>query len=780
MINRQALTHFPRALEVISILESFRTFLCNNRPGDIPENDYNFLLTYLERAHLLQKLEREVGTLELGELNLMPGESRLYEGLLPLGTLVHILPGNSPGLAFYALLDGLLTGNINILKLSKKEEAWTYNLIMQLKSFSPRLADYILPLNAPIQEVMGLADGVSAWGGDQALESIRATVPQGVRFIPWGHKISFAVIDRASGNNLQVLQNLVHEMTLNNQQACSSPQIAYVEAGTFAELCAFAERIVPLMKDVDYAGATGLDEQSEITTQSLMQFYESLLPDSSEKTKLYEGPQKNWRLFVTDSPKLETSPLYKTLWIKPWPSDWSVLGPYRPYLQTCGLAVSAEIFSVTARNLFCAGVTRIRPLGKMTEGHVGEPHDGEYGLARFLRRVSMESDLSCPASHSLSTPMVKAPLMDKAAFQKANERNVHTDLYFKSGGSSGTPALSRFTYRDYHLLMSYAAKGLISAGLNPKDDLCVNLFFGGGLYGGFLSFYTILEKIGVPQLPMSAHLDFQYVAETIKNLRPTVVLGMPSYLITLFSQFGHLFRDNCPIKKIYFGGEHFPALIREKIQKEFSIEIIKSASYGSVDAGPLGYQCKYTGGTLHHLHCGLHHVEVLELEEDRPIGSGQLGRLVVSTPMRESSLVQRYVVGDTGILSEKKCPCGSSDLLFDLKGRIGDVFKAGGSFLNYQKFAQLLEDHCGFSSEFQITLTHQADHDRLTIRLATQDIDLNKENIAGALVKNYHDLFEIVVEEKSVLLAVEFCTLTELERTPGSGKLRHVIDKRKI
>ena len=25
-----------------------------------------------------------------------------------------------------------------------------------------------------------------------------------------------------------------------------------------------------------------------------------------------------------------------------------------------------------------------------------------------------------------------------------------------------------------------------------------------------LSFYTILEKIGVPQLPMSAHLDFQY------------------------------------------------------------------------------------------------------------------------------------------------------------------------------------------------------------------------------------------------------------------------------
>ncbi|MEK6626324.1 MAG: acyl-CoA reductase, partial [Bdellovibrionota bacterium] len=473
----------------------------------------------------------------------------------------------------------------------------------------------------------------------------------------------------------------------NNQQACSSPQIAYVEADNFEELCAVAEKIVPLMKDVDLLGATALDEQSEITTQTLMQFYESLIPDTPAKTKIYEGPKKNWRLFVTTSPQLETSPLYKTLWIKPCPSDWNILAPYRAYLQTCGLAASPENFPVLARNLFSAGITRIRPLGQMTEDHVGEPHDGEYGLLRFLRRVSMQSEFFYAPSRGLTTPITLVPLMDKAAFQKANQRDIHTDLYFKSGGSSGTPALSRFTYRDYHLLMSFAAKGLIAAGLNPKDDLCMNLFFGGGLYGGFLSFYTILEKIGVPQLPMSAHLDFQYVAQTIQNLKPNVLLGMPSYLISLFTQFGHLFKDNCPIKKIYFGGEHFPALIREQIKKEFGIEIIKSASYGSVDAGPLGYQCQYTGGTLHHLHNGLHQIEVLDLEIDRPAESGHLGRLVVSTPMRESSLVQRYVVGDTGILTDKQCLCGSSDILFDLKGRLGDVFKAGGSFLNYQKFA---------------------------------------------------------------------------------------------
>ncbi|MBI2521814.1 MAG: hypothetical protein HYV97_15470 [Bdellovibrio sp.] len=782
MINPKALTNFPRALEVISILENFRNLLHAHKPLDIPDSNYHFLLSYLERSHLLKKLEREVGTLELGELNLLPGESHLYEGWMPLGTILHILPGNSPGLAFYALIDGLLTGNINILKLSRKEEAWTYNLVMQLKSFSTRLADYIIPFEGSLQEAMGLVDGVSAWGGDQALTSIRAAVPPGVRFIPWGHKISFAVIDGISGQNSQVLQNLVHEITLNNQQACSSPQVVFIEAGNFEELCSFAERIVPFMKDVEHVGATSLDEQSEVTTQTLMQFYESLMPDGPEKAKLYEGDHKNWRLFVTTSSQLETSPLYKTLWIKPWPRnhDWSILAPYRSYLQTCGLAASPEHFPLLARTLFSAGVTRIRPIGRMTDGHVGEPHDGEYGLARFLRRVSMDSEISCASSVSLANPNTTALLMDKSAFQKANQTPKHTDLYFKSGGSSGIPALSRFTYRDYHLLMSYAAKGLIAAGLNPKDDLCVNLFFGGGLYGGFLSFYTILEKIGVPQLPMSAHLDFKYVAETIQNLRPNVLLGMPSYLITLFTQEGHLFKNNCPIKKIYFGGEHFPTLIREKISNEFGIEIIRSAAYGSVDAGPLGYQCPYTEGTLHHLHSGLHQIEVLDLHGDRAVVPGQLGRLVVSTPMRESSLVQRYIVGDTGIVSDNKCPCGSSDILFDLKGRIGDVFKAGGSFLNYQKFMQLLEDHCGFNSEFQIILEHKNDHDSLILRLANQNHSLGQEKVLNELVNNYHDLFEIVVEEKSVHLATEFCALADLELTPGSGKLKHVIDRRKI
>jgi hypothetical protein len=42
--------------------------------------------------------------------------------------------------------------------------------------------------------------------------------------------------------------------------------------------------------------------------------------------------------------------------------------------------------------------------------------------------------------------------------------------------------------------MELAAEGLYAAGLEPKNDRVMNLFYAGSLYGGFTSFFTILEK----------------------------------------------------------------------------------------------------------------------------------------------------------------------------------------------------------------------------------------------------------------------------------------------
>ena len=45
------------------------------------------------------------------------GLEEIREETRPLGVLLHIAAGNAEGLPFFSVVEGLLAGNINILKL---------------------------------------------------------------------------------------------------------------------------------------------------------------------------------------------------------------------------------------------------------------------------------------------------------------------------------------------------------------------------------------------------------------------------------------------------------------------------------------------------------------------------------------------------------------------------------------------------------------------------------------------------------------------------------------
>src|SRR5690606_18896789 len=124
-------------------------------------------------------------------------------------------------------------------------------------------------------------------------------------------------------------------------------------------------------------------------------------------------------------------------------------------------------------------------------------------------------------------------------------------------------------------------------------------------------------------------------------------------------------------------------------------------SYGSVDAGPVAYQCSHSEGGAHHLHSELHQLEILKLEEDAPASKGETGRLIYTTPSRLATTVDRYELGDIGRWIEGLCPCGHRSPRFELEGRVGDIFRAAGNFFNYQKFEKILRDHLDYSGQMQ-------------------------------------------------------------------------------
>jgi phenylacetate-coenzyme A ligase PaaK-like adenylate-forming protein len=267
------------------------------------------------------------------------------------------------------------------------------------------------------------------------------------------------------------------------------------------------------------------------------------------------------------------------------------------------------------------------------------------------------------------------------------------------------------------------------------------------------------------------------VAESIVKNRVNVVLGMPSYVVQLFEQQKDVLGRYGNVEKIFYGGEHFNDAQRRYLQDEFDVELIRSVGYGSVDAGPLGYQCRFCEGSAHHLHQRLQYLEILDLEKDAPVSGETVGRLVFTSRSRRGQKLDRYDLGDVGHWIAEPCACGRAAPRFRLLGRSGDVFRIGTSFLNYRKFVAILAERLNHAGAVQLVLDHAGLKEKVTVRLSRES-GTDAARARAALLESYHDLEEIVAHDQVLDLEVVDVAADQLDKSKGSGKLVSIVDRR--
>ncbi len=770
--------------------------------SDIREDEIQLsmksLEDFLSAENLRTKVKRELGSDFPFELKRISFKENHFESWFPLGVLVHVTPNNSPLLGVLGTIEGLLSGNVNVLKLARRDSSFAALFYEELCKMDETgtFKNYIAIGKVSssdkkyLTDFLSIADVISAWGNEESIKSLREMAPSRSRIVEWGHKISFSYISKATSNHEEMLKKLAFEICNNEQMACSSPQCVFVEDASFEELKKFSQN---LAKALDIVSPTiakvqpSVQEIAELTVTKEQVRLNSMFGNSD----VIVSKNNDWRIYIEDSAGLNASPLFRTIWVKPLPKNKIIhnLRPLKVYLQTVGLSAHKDEVENLTRELFLAGVQRVRAVGEMTDSYLGEPHDGVYALERFCQKISysdspsqqlMAHKNSFEEERQVTLPK-KQKIMEKSDFQDLKVDERYSDLYFYSGGSSGDPKLSIFTYDDYHRQMDLAAEGLFAAGLDPKKDRCMNLFYAGSLYGGFISFFTILENLRAVHFPMGASTDFDLVGKTIVNNNVDTLLGMPSYFIQLFTANSERFKKYRGIKKIFYGGEHFSESQRNYLKNEFGVEVIRSASYGSVDAGPLGYQCEYAVGGIHHLHERLHELEVVDLEVDRPVKTGEIGRFLFTSKVRQGQKIERYAIGDVGKILEGRCGCGRTGVRFELLGRHGDVFRIGTTFLSYQKFQKLLMDKFDFEGSFQLHLYPGAGAGKERVLLKIENlfkIKVTKEELMKSLIENYKDLKEVVVKDLVLDFDIEITERSGLTFSSSTGKLRSVIDHR--
>ncbi|HDX8825057.1 long-chain-fatty-acyl-CoA reductase [Klebsiella michiganensis] len=727
---------------------------------------------------LRQKLEHELGDNPFSVRRINYREP-LFEGWRPLGVVVHITPANAELLPFFAIIESLLVGNINWLRPSASEQGMTIDLLEAFTHFdlTGQLANFVavIPVETTrLSLLLTHADGVSAWGGDTALDAIRQQLPGGCRWIPWGHKISFAWLQPDAVNEENLLA-LADDVCCFDQQACSSPQIVFVDSDESAVLQDIGNRLAQAMRRRHARWQPLIpDEKAAADITSAVAFAQLDAVFAGADNALLAGD--GWRIILQNISAITPSPLFRTILLRPLPQNkvMQTLRPWRTHLQTCGLIAADRDRIPFSQLLLAAGVNRITPAGKMHDGYHGEPHDGVYALSQLARRVTVTLDADVlPQQATLDAnpppPVLTAlPIMDKTDFLQ-HAMHSSAQLFFRSGGSSGVPKLAGFTYRDYRRQMQAAAAGMFAAGLDPARDKVLNLMYAGNLYGGLLSFFTVLEMLEVTHLPMGGPHDDDYheIARTIVNQGVTTLIGMPSTLYQLFTREEAILRDYGGIQKLLLGGEHMGAAQRDYIHG-FGVKTIRSALYGSVDAGPLGHACAHCPDGIFHLMTDIQWLEIVDPLDDRPVAPGEAGRLLFTSTAREGQKVIRYDIGDMGRWLPGECPCGAPSPRFELLGRHGSLVRIGTMFIQPQRLATLAD------APVQLILQHNPRSGLECIHIFTDgNIDTVKQRVCT------DPELKMALDAHLLELAVTSRPFSEFERHPQSGKTPLVIDKRR-
>lgn len=371
---------------------------------DIGEGRYDRLIDALpvdepRRYKLLaaEMLTRENMELKLGtELVTAPKTiGPVKTKIIPLGVIFHIAAGNMDGLPAFSIAEGLLTGNINILKLPQADNGLSVEIINRLLEYEPDLADYIYVFDTPssdiraMQKMASMADGIAVWGGDEAVRAVRQLAPVSARLIEWGHKLGFVYISHSSGNMCKKeAEALARHIAATKQLLCSSCQVIYLNTNSTEELHGFCKDFLPVLEEAVCADIPkSIGGKAHKTLLERTDLLESFI-ESKKTTSLYKG--RGCSLTVCSDSELELSPMMCNVLVKRLPKEKivHVLRRKKGYLQTAGLICGdgernqlSEIFSK-------CGVTRITNAGDMSEYFIGEGHDGEYPLMRYVRVVN--------------------------------------------------------------------------------------------------------------------------------------------------------------------------------------------------------------------------------------------------------------------------------------------------------------------------------------------------------------------------------------------------------
>jgi hypothetical protein len=318
--------------------------------------------------------------------------------------LTHIWAGNVPALSLWSFVCGLLVKGGNVGKVASAEPlfaGWFAELIAEVE---PKLANAFAVVWWPSEEhdvadaLFAESDVVLAYGANDSLAAIGARVPITTRYLPYGHKLSFAMVG-AEALDQDKSWTLAHAVAVDimryDQHGCYSPQVVFVETGGRSSAREFARMIGHELQSLELKFPRRSLTMTEAQSVAGWRNRAEMHALADELSEVITSPTGAWSVAYSEGPlAFAPSGLNRTVRIQAVTSLEDVaecVSPFKTLLQTVGLAASPERTLHLSAQLGAVGVTRICAVGAMTEPEAGWHHDGRFNLLDLVTMSEVEA-----------------------------------------------------------------------------------------------------------------------------------------------------------------------------------------------------------------------------------------------------------------------------------------------------------------------------------------------------------------------------------------------------
>ena len=728
-------------------------------------NTLSLLPTLLNRVSLEKRLRAEFIKPEvLDEFHKLPnGQARTKA--IPQGVLLHVTAGNVFLSAIDSLIMGFLTKNISLLKVSSQNKFFPLYFAKKLNDFdrekilSNKFA--VLHWKGGDQKTESLiktkVNAILAWGGEEMISSYQKDLPAHVKLLDFGPKISLQVISKKSLEDKSlslIAEAIVSDIIPWDQSACASPQNLYIEEGIDEQ--ALVALIDKAFLASPKRGPISPDEATEILKEKYRGYYSELMEDG----KVSSGSEH--LIHLEKKKVLRPSPLHRSLIIKRFGSLdelYNTLEPFSYYLQSCSYLLDDSEKNDYLDTLSLTGIKRFAPLGTVTWGMEGAPHDGRFVLRELVNFIGDEMRARY---YGDNISFVNNSQTLKTHF----ENSPHPAGYiFSSGGTTGEPKYVHFSYEEFDYMSDMLAENLRRQGVRSGMTVA-NLFVAGNLWSSFLCVEKALEKIGAIQLPIGGMCSNENILLYLRKFKPDAVMGIPSMLV-MNAEYMQTHNVELEVPIVIYAGEALSSARQEYLKSVWKTKFFGSAGYASVDAGVIGYQCSHCGPGEHHVFSNL--IE-LSIQDDEAI---------VTSLARNSMPVKNYRTGDKVEWIED-CKCGSPDRRFKLLGRIDSVIQIWSCRMQITDIEETFSENNIRTFQLHISESREANVVREKMRISYEgsDSSLDQDTFLLNLFQKSRDVKD-TIKFMDFKKDIELVCVDEVPRNPRTGKVSILIDQRR-